>query len=85
MDESQSQKGRTEKIFVNFYLSLDVPFFHCSAHPFLLVSWDSFVCVVSRDMKDNVHVLPKKKQSTGSKFAHLICTFLWHNFHRLFF
>lgn len=46
MDESQSQKGRTEMHFVYYFFNLpsDVLFCHCSAHPPPSVSWDSFVC-----------------------------------------
>lgn len=62
MDESQSQKGRTEEQFLNFYLSSAVPFCHCSVLPSLSVSWDSFVCVVGREKEDSIHVLQKKNK-----------------------
>lgn len=82
MDESQSQKGRTEEQFVNFYLSSAVPFCHCSVHPSLSVSWDSFVCVVGREKEDSIHVLQKIQ---GTDFVYMfIFNILLQNSHNWF-
>lgn len=63
MDESHSQKGRTEEQFVNFYLSSAVPFCYYPVHPSLsLYHWVPLCVLWAERKKDNIHVLQKKNK-----------------------
>lgn len=73
MDESQSQKGRMEEQFVNFFI---MPFCHCFIHPSLSVLLDSSVCVFCGQRERRQHTCPAEK----NKADIFVCTLNLHIF-----